>query len=288
VGSTPQPTPDPSTKPLTHASTKPDPKPPPDDDVVRTHGDIEGKIFLRSRVVVVGEPVMAVVEARSTKGPLKVYVGGDQRNSAGYPTRLAMRVIDAQGGVVCDTVDHPVLPNFGGIGSEQTVPEKETWNEDAVLNPMCPALAKPGDYRLILHRRLAHGGMITSTPGTTVPTSCDAYPVNEGPLPKGYPPGCYPQMDALPWITTETTVHVDPFDAARLKVAIETRLHEAATPASPPSWYNGDARWRLSIWICEWLSCGCKSLPGTGDHTDAELQSVLPAALPKTFPDECP
>jgi hypothetical protein len=284
-----QPAPDPSSKPLPPPKTKPTTASLPD-DVVRTHGDIEGKISLRSRTVVVGEPIVAMVEARSTKGPLKVFVGGDQRNSAGYPTRLALRALDAQGGVVCDSVDAPALPNFGGIGAEQTVPQTETWTEGAVLNPMCPGLAKPGKYSLNLHRRIAHDGMLTTKPGSAVPLSCDFYPVHEGPMPKGWEPACSAQMDALPWITTETTVVVEPFDAARLRVATEARLHEAAPPTAPPAWVGADseARWRIDIYVCEWLACGCPKVTGGDGHSDAQLLSALPSSLPKSFPDLCP
>ena len=281
-----QPSPDPSTKPLPTTPSKPSPKPPPD-DVLRVHGDIEGKIFLRSRAVVVGEPIVAVIEARSTKGPLKVNVGGDQRNEAGYPNRLAMRVLDEKGDVVCDTVDAPALPNFGGIGSEQTVPDTETWREGAVLNPMCPGLAIPGDFRVILHRRISHDGMITKTAGSTVPTSCDVYPVHEGALPKGYAPGCDAQMDALPWITVETTLHVGAFDAKKLRVATEARLHDAAPPTTAAKWVSNGESWRIDIWICDWLSCACPKVTGGDGHTDLELLSSLPSSLPKSFPASC-
>src|SRR5205814_1959314 len=98
---------------------------------------------------------------RSTRGPLRVYVGGDQRNQAGYPTRLALQAFDDKGAVVCDSVASPALPNFGGIGSEWKLEAGETFRETAVLNPMCPALATPGEYRLLLHRRISHDGMRT-------------------------------------------------------------------------------------------------------------------------------
>src|SRR5437870_3347158 len=93
-GSTVQPAPDPSTRPLPPTVPTAPPMPKPVEVITRVKGDIEGKLTLRSAHVVVGEPIVAIVEAKPKSGTLLVYVGGDQRNEAGYPTRVALRAMD--------------------------------------------------------------------------------------------------------------------------------------------------------------------------------------------------
>ena len=63
-------------------------------------------------------------------------------NATEARSAFALRAIDAKGGVVCDTVDAPVIPNFGGLGSERALAEGEPFLEPAVLNPMCPGLGR--------------------------------------------------------------------------------------------------------------------------------------------------
>jgi hypothetical protein len=277
-----RPTADPSTKPLP-PSPSTSPKLPPSPDVTRIVGDLEGTLSLRSHRVVVGEPIVANVDVRPLKSALKVFVGGDQRNEAAYPMRIALKAFDDKGAVVCDLVDKPAIPSFGGIGSEQTVKVGETFHETAVLDAVCPAFATPGDYRVILHRRFAPGGLTVTKPGSTIPLSCDYYPVHEGPIPAGYEPKCTPLMDALPSITSEIMLHVAPFDAAAVRLATEARLHEASA-ATP---IDEVARSRVSVWICGWVSCACPASPPGLPLADKDVVGAIPAALPKTFPRAC-
>lgn len=276
-----RPAPDPSTRPLP-STTSSAPAPPPQPDVTRVRGDIEGSIRLGSRRVVAGEPIVAMVEVKPLKSPLPVFVGGDQRNEAYYPMRLTVKAFDDHGAVVCDLVDKPAIPSFGGIGSEHTIKLGDTFRETAVLNPVCPALATPGDYRLVLHRRLAPGTLTIVKPGTTIPLSCDVYPVHEGPLPKGNEPGCGPLMDALPSVTSEIMLHVDPFDAEAVRGATKARLDEAVLPT-----IDETARSRIAIYVCDWLSCACPPAPFGAPRLDADLLGALPSSLPKTFPAAC-
>jgi hypothetical protein len=139
---------------------------------------------------------------------------------------------------------------------------------------MCPALATPGDYRVTLHRRLSHDGLLTHVGASKTPTSCDIYPVNEGPLPRGYPAHCIRMMDSLPSVTTETNVHVAPFDRPALAAATGAALH-AAEPI---------LREQLARYICGWLACkGPSEPPG-----DRDLLATLPTTLPHSFPSPCP
>jgi hypothetical protein len=163
--------------------------------------------------------------------------------------------------------------SFGGIGSDWTLKEGETFREGLVLGPACSALAKPGDYRVTLHRRLAFGSMTTKTPGSTVPTSCDVHPLHENGLPPGILAGCLKQLEDLPSVTTELSLHVDPFDAARLRKAVEARLSESTADV---------AHERVKIYACSWLACACPPSP-----TDADVLAALPASLPPKFPRSC-
>ncbi|MGZ3419928.1 MAG: hypothetical protein ACXVEE_18780 [Polyangiales bacterium] len=263
------PLPDPSTTPLPPPSVPPPKKP----DVTRVRGAIEGRYTLSSARVVVGEPIVAKLEVKSTKGPLTLFVGGDQRNEANYPMRVGITVTDANGAVVCDSVDKPELLSFGGIGSDQTFKEGETFVEGAVLDPMCAALAKPGDYRITLHRRLASGSMTILPPAAKVPTSCDVHPVHETAIPAGLPPGCVKQLEDLPSVTTELSLHVDPFDAAKLRASVAARLAESKQDVLHS---------RIVIWACDWLACSCPKSP-----SDADVLASLPNTLPPKFPLSC-
>lgn len=242
------------------------------------HGAIEGEIAIASASVVVGEPIVAVVTARSRNGVLPVYVGGDQRNAAAFPTRLTFKVFDAKNQLVCDTLAKPALMSFGGLGGVRTFPAGTVFRETAVLNAMCPALATPGDYRLVLHRRLAHDAMNIHRPGNDTPLSCDIYPVHEGPLPEGYEAGCAPIMAGLPSLTRSIPLHVAPFDAVRFRQGTEARWREAdGTP-------NSEGRARIGAWLNGWVTC-----PRT-EPTPPERASLgaLPDRLPPSFPAACP
>lgn len=246
----------------------------------RIHGPIEGQIELASQSVVVGEPIVAVVTAHAKSGTLPVYVGGDQRNAAAFPTRLTFKVFDAKDRLVCDTLGKPAIMSFGGIGSVQTFPAGTDFRETAVLNAMCPALASPGDYRIVLHRRLSHDDMTVRRPGNDTPLSCDIYPVHEGPLPDGYEPGCAPLMADLPSLTRSIALHVAPFDAARFRQGSEARWREARSADGKP---DASARSRIAVWLAGWIACRpTESMP-----TEHERLGALPDRLPATFPTEC-
>jgi hypothetical protein len=261
--------PDPSTRPV--PSSPPSPTTPP--DVTRLRGPIAGGYTLASARVVVGEPIVAKLALHSTKGPITIFVGGDQRNEANYPMRVGISVTDASGAVVCDSVDAPEIMSFGGIGSDQTFKEGETFFEGAVLNPACKAFAKPGDYRVTLHRRLAFMSMTVTLPGSTVPTSCDVHPVHENDLPKGLPAGCSKQLEDLPAVTSVLSLHVDPFDAAKLRAAFAARLSESTT---------GVLQSRILLYGCGFVACACPK-----GASDADLLAALPSSLPPKFPRSC-
>ncbi len=275
--------PDPSASARPSAVTRAPSPPAPKQPDTRVRGDLAGGFSLRRARVVAGEPVVADLELRSTHGPLVIFVGGDQRNAAGFPTRVGVRATDAAGAVVCDSVGKPELMNFGGIGSDRELAQGEPYRESLVLNPACGALGVPGDYHVTLHRRVTDLKLVTTLPGSKVPTSCDVYPVNEGALPPGYPAACEKLMEARPSVTTELTLHVEPFDAGALRIASEARLREAR--ATTPRDEIG--RNRLATYLCDWVACGCpKAAPG-GEVTDADVLSALPKRLPASFPKYC-
>ena len=90
-------------------------------------------------------------------------------------------------------------------------------------------------------------------------------------------------MEARPSVTTELTLHVEPFDAGALRIASEARLREAR--ATTPRDEIG--RNRLATYLCDWVACGCpKAAPG-GEVTDADVLSALPKRLPASFPKYC-
>jgi hypothetical protein len=280
-GATVRPDPSASARPSTAKTfTPPPPAPPP---ITRIQGDLAGGFSLRRRRVVAGEPVVVDLELRGTRGPLTIFVGGDQRNAANFPTRVAVRATDASGAVVCDSVAKPELMSFGGLGGDRTFKEGERYRDTFVLNPECGALGVPGDYHVTLHRRVTDTTLVTTLPGSTTKTSCDVYPVHEGALPAGLPAPCVAMMDARPSITSELDLHVDPFDAASVRRASEEHLRLASS-ATPPD-EIGSAR--LRNYLCGWLSCGCAAKPPGVPLSDADVIGALPAKLPRSFPKPC-
>jgi hypothetical protein len=249
----------------------------------RLYGNLAGGFTLRRTSVTAGEPVVVDLELRSTRGPLVIYVGGDQRNAAGYPTRMAVKATTTFRGVVCDSVAKPELANFGGLGGERTLREGEPYRESFVLNPACGALGVPGDYTITLHRRVTDTKMVTVLPGSKDLTSCDLYPVHAGELPAGYPAACAKLMETRPSATAELQLHVAAFDAAALRRESEARLREAAlaTPA------DEIGRARLTTWLCGWVACGCPKASPSGEVTDADVLGALPKRLPPKFPKMC-
>jgi len=254
----------------------------------RVRGDIDGRFSARRTHVVVGEPVVIDLELRSTRGSLTFSVGGDQRNMATFPTRIAVKAIDVHGAVVCDSVARPALVSFGGPQGGTTLAPGATFRQTFVLNPMCPTLGSPGDLHVTLHRRLTFAGLTLPKPGTRPPRPCDVFPVHEGPLPPSRLPegygACEKTMEEAPSITTELDLHVAPFDAAALREATEARLREAG--AETPR--DDLARYSIAAWVCAWLVCGCDFPKPQGRLEDADVLAVLPAQLPATFPEYCP
>ncbi len=240
-----------------------------------TSGDVVGSFRPASQDVVVGEPIVVAFEVRNDHAPMKVAIGGDQRNAANFPTRVAVKV-ERGGEVVCDSVAKPAIMSFGGIGGDQTFAKGETMREALVLNPACPALATPGDYRVTLHRRVAHAGLTVTKPGATVPTSCDVFPIHEGPLPAAYGPDCAKLVASMPWVTTRFGLRVRPFDAGALRAAVDARLAETKHP------YDGVLEHRIGAWLCGWVACACAK---TGTTFDV---SMLPVTTPSTLATGCP
>jgi hypothetical protein len=78
-------------------------------DVTRERGNVDGRFTMTSHRVVAGEPIIARLEV-TARAPLRVYVGGDQRNMGLFPTRIGVRVVDEHGAVVCDSVRAPGFP----------------------------------------------------------------------------------------------------------------------------------------------------------------------------------
>lgn len=266
---TADPTP-PSAKSVTPA---PAPIAPP---VHTTSGDVVGAFRVASQDVVVAEPIVVVFEVRNDHAPMKAFVGGDQRNAANFPMRVAVKVQDASGAVVCDSVEKPAIMSFGGIGSEMTFAKGETLREGFVLNAACPALATPGDYRVTLHRRVAPMSLTITKPGATVPTSCDIHPVHEGPLPAAYGPDCVKPMASLPWVTTRFGLRVRPFDAIALRRSVDARIAETKHPR------DDVLEHRIHAWLCGWVACACAKSGSTFDP------KMLPDLAPSTLEKGCP
>jgi hypothetical protein len=242
----------------------------------RVNGPIEGRFVPASSALVAGEPIVIQFSVRPTTAPLRVFVGGDGRNAAGYPTRVAVKAVDvASGATVCDNVASAPFPSFGGIGSEQVL-AKGAWLRDAfVLNPACPGIAKPGVYRVTLHRRITDLDLKIKKPGAAYPTSCDVHPIHEGPVLISGEPACEKLLDAVPWVTSVFELSIAPFDAAIVRRAVESGL-------SAP---DEMTRHRIVAWACGWIGCGCSKRLNA---TDAEVIAALPKALPSTFPKACP
>ena len=254
------------------AVSTPLPLPPP---VHTVSGPIKGSFEVRAQRVVVAEPIVISFVVVPTIA-LEIFLGGDQRNQANFPMRVAVKVMDAAGSIVCDSVDKPALPSFGGLGSASTYAPGKEFRESFVLNPICPALATPGRYRVTLHRRLAPMSLTVTKAGSTVPLSCDIHPLHEGPLPTSYGPDCVKAVASLPWVTTQFDLDVRPFDAATLAKAVDTRLDEAARATDTM------AKHRIETWLCGWVACGCAKMGATFKPAD------LPAAEPSTLAKGCP
>lgn len=222
----------------------------------RLRGEIAGGFVVARQEVRVAEPVMIAFEVRSTKGPMTVFVGGDQRNAAAFPTRIGVKVQRVDDGeTVCDSVASPAIPSFGGPGGDRQLAEGELLRESFVLNPMCPALAEPGTYRVSLHRRITSMAMVIDVKGTR--TSCDLSPVHEdGPL-RGLPDGCAEMMEAVPSVTTVFDLEVLPYD----RVAVQMAIDGAYARANATSPKDEIAKNRLDAWLKGWVTCGADALP---------------------------
>lgn len=244
--------------------------------VHRVRGDLDGRFTLASDRVVVGEPIVVELEARPTKAPLTVFVGGDMRNLANYPLRYGVRAWDAAGALVCDLVDKPPFPSFGGMGGEQVIVVGDAFRERVVLNPACPALATPGSYRVSVHRRFTTLKMTVTKPGSAYPLSCDVVPIHEDPLPAGLDAGCVKLLAGAPSVTSDFWITVAPFDAKAVRAATEARLHEAPK--------DEILRHRLERHVCSFLTCSCPKSPLSA----ADLVATIPAAPAKSFPGACP
>lgn len=236
-------------------------------------GDIDGRFVLSGGPYVAGEPIVVAFEL-TPRAPLTVFFGGDQRNAANYPMRFSVRARDPSGKVVCDLVDKPPFPSFGGIGSDRTLAKGERYLERFVLNPACPALATPGTWLLELHRRLTDSGLAIPGDGG-VPLSCDVVPVHEA-TPAWLDPKCRAKLDAVPSVTAEAMVTVVPFEPKAARAALEARLREVDK--------DEILHHRIERWVCGTLSCSC---PKAG-MSDADLLAAMPASLPAGFPAACP
>jgi len=238
----------------------------------RVQGDIEARITLASTDVVVGEPIVAELTLRPLKSDLTIFIGGDMRNTANYPMRFGVRALDASGKVVCDLVEKPALMSFGGPGSDRVLAKGETLTERLVLNPACPALATPGTYRLTIHRRVTHMGMVIKKP---TPTSCDVVPIHEDPLPPGIDPACAKMLSDAPSVTSELEIVVRPFDQTAVRKAILARLAVK----------DEILRHRVEAFVCRFLTCGC---PKTAPVAEADLIAAVGATPQGAFPAACP
>ena len=223
----------------------------------KTVGKIAGEFVVPKRVVRVAEPIMASFEARSLAGPLVVAVGGDQRNAAYFPMRVAVKVERiADQTVVCDSVESPAIMSFGGPGFDRTLAEGELLRESFVLNPICPALATPGSYRVTLHRRMTSMQMVTKQCGADVPTSCDVHPLHEESSLEGLPAECVGTLREVPSVTTTFELAVLPYDRSEVKTAIDA-AYARADAAEPKDDIAND---RIDAWLCGWVSCACQGL----------------------------
>jgi hypothetical protein len=228
----------------------------------RLRGDIAGGFVVGRQEVRVAEPVVLAFEVHSTDGPMTVFLGGDQRNAAYFPTRVGVKVQRVDDStVVCDSVAAPAIPSFGGPGGDHTLQQGELLRESFVLNPMCPALADPGTYRVTLHRRITSMAMVIDVKG--VPTSCDVSPVHEDAPLRGLPDGCAEIMRAVPSVTTTFELEVLPYDRAEAETAIAD-AYARADAASPK---DEILKNRLDAWLRGWVKCDGASLPEVAPPT---------------------
>jgi hypothetical protein len=254
----------PVSSPAPEVAAPGDPVPGPDEPESWIRGRITGRFVVPRQVVRVAEPVMVEFEVRSEDGPLVVFVGGDQRNAAYFPTRVgvkATRVDD--GAVVCDSVASPAIPSFGGPGADRTLVQDEVLRESFVLNPMCPALAEPGTYRMELHRRLTHSGMRTKKPDEPTLVSCDIHPVHMHSELVGVPQACVEMMENAPSVTTKFEVTVRPYD----REAVEAAISAAYARASSTTPKDEIAKARLEAWLHGWVKCDGKELTDEAPKT---------------------
>lgn len=259
--------------PARSVTAAPSPTPPVVVVVNRVHGDIDGR-FTGPSVAFVGEPIVVEMNVRPKSGPLTFFNGGDMRNVANYPLHFAVKAMDASGAVACDVVATPPFPSFGGPGSDMTVKLGDGYRERVVINPACPALSKPGSYRVTIHRRFITSSTVIRKPGAAYPISCDIAPVHET-LPTWIDPGCAKLLEGAPSITTELPIEIKPFDAMKVRTATEKTLRDI----------TGDeiVHYRIERHICSFVSCACPKSP-----TDADLVAAIPLVLPKSFPAPCP
>jgi hypothetical protein len=224
----------------------------------RVVGDISGQFAVAKQTVRVAEPIMVALEVRSLDGPLVVFAGGDSRNAAYFPMQVGVKVQRmADGAVVCDSVASPAIMNFGGPGGDRTLGEGELMRESFVLNPICPALATPGNYRVSLHRRLMSMRMMTKPPGAKVPTSCHAFPLHEDAELEGLHAECIRMLREAPSVTTNVEIEVLPYQREEVQAAIAGAY--ARADASDPK--DEIAKSRIDAWLCNWVSCACAGLP---------------------------
>ena len=239
----------------------------------RVHGAIQGRFASDRRTYAVAEPILIDFEARPTNGSLRVFVGGDGRNQAAFPTRVAVKAVDvASGKTVCDNVASPPFPSFGGPGSELVFTPQEPLRDRFVLNPACPGLGNPGIYRVTLHRRLTDLSLKVQRPGEKYPTSCDVHPIHEGPAKIPGFPECEKLIATVPSVTSEIEISITPYDASALRRSLDPKLDDAT-------------RQRVALWVCGWVACGCARKP-TPPFSD--ILAAIPQALPGSFPAACP
>ncbi len=238
------------------------PQPEPMDRMVapehRVHGNVAGGFFVAGgKYPRVGEPVVVTFEVHSTDGPMTVFVGGDQRNAAYFPTQVAVKVQRVEdGAIVCDSVTAPAIPSFGGPGSDRTMKEDEVLRESFVLNPMCPALAEPGSYRITLHRRILSMAHVLRPPEVDTPTSCMANPLHEDSPLTGYPTGCVEMLKDAPSVATSFELGVQPYE----RVPVESAISAAYARADASTPKDEVLKNRLDAWLKGWVKCDGKPL----------------------------
>ena len=261
--------------PAPSATPKPPPAPPTPSPVHRVKGDLEGR-FSAPISAIVAEPIVVTMDVRAGKSGMEFFNGGDQRNVANYPLHFAVKATDDTGAVVCDVVEKPPFPSFGGIGSDMKVAAGDAYRERIVINPACPALATPGRYRVTIHRRFIPSSLTFTKPGAKYPTSCDMAPIHET-LPTGTEPECARLLATVASLTSELPIEILPFDVTKARAATEKTLKEIGK--------DEIARHRIERHLCGYVSCTC---PKTGPIADPDLIAAIASPLPKSFPSYCP